>query len=389
MLRSPTTATPALAMPAEPPAAEPHRSTTRKPLAALAPQLEHARGRARPALDRLPRWARTLLGVPLLGKLAGAALLVVLVMAGLIIALHITGVSNREMVAVLFVGLFAMLVVNLVLVSIALRPVAELETLANRVLDGDLEARAAPSVLADRDIARLGRSINLLLDGLVADRARMRRLASEVIRAHDQEQARVARELHDSIAQGIAAQLLQLGAAARDVPDAELRDRLLAIRAMTGTTMEELRALSQSVYPQMLDELGLSAALSQLVRDTHARCHSPIDATVDPAANRATPEAAAVLYRVAEEALENACLHAEASHIRLTVMVNGGTLTLEVEDDGAGFDVAAAEAGAPAVGIFSMRERVALAEGWFEISSTPGRGTRVVAAVPVSPPRNP
>ncbi|HET7564710.1 MAG TPA: sensor histidine kinase [Gemmatimonadaceae bacterium] len=374
-------------MPTKLPRAEPSHSATPRPLSALAPQLAIAHGRAQTGLDRLPRWVRALLGVPLLGKLAGAALLVVIVMAALIITLHITGASNREMVAVLFVGLFAMLLVNLVLVSIALKPVGDLEVLANRVLDGDLEARSAPSVLADRDIARLGRSINLLLDGLVADRARMRRLAAEVIRAHDEERARVARELHDSIAQGIAAQMLQLGAAARDVSDAELRDRLLAIRAMTGTTMEELRALSQTVYPQMLDELGLSAALAQLARDTRTRCHAGIDATIDPGVNRVSPESAAVLYRVAEEALENACLHAGASHIRMAATSTADALTLEVVDDGAGFDVVEAEAGAPAVGIFSMRERVALADGRFEITSMPGQGTRVVATVPASRPR--
>lgn len=374
-------------MPADPSRAEPPRSVTTRPLSALAPQLEHVRGRARSGATRLPRWTRALLGVPLLGKLAGAALLVVLVMGALILALHMNGASSREMVAVLFVGLFAMLVVNLVLVSIALRPVGDLEVLANRVLAGDLAARVAPSVLADRDIARLGRSINLLLDGLVADRAQMRRLAAEVIRTHDEERARVARELHDSIVQGIAAQMFQLGAAARDATDAELRDRLLAVRAMTSTTMEELRALSQTVYPQMLDELGLPAALSQLARDTRMRCPAAIEATIDPEVNRVSPDAAAVLYRVAEEALENACLHACAPHIRMTVTAEAESVTLEILDDGTGFDVAAAEAGAPSVGIFSMRQRVALANGRFEITSTPGRGTRVVAAVPVSPSR--
>lgn len=358
--------------------------TPAPPFAALAPRLEHAPARRSAGISPVPRWLRTLLAVPLVGKLAGAALLVVLVMTSLIVALRLAGASSSEMMAILFVGLFATLVVNVVLVSIALKPVADLELLSHQVLAGDLDARAQPSLLADRDIARLGRSINVLLDALVSDRARMRRLAAEVIRAHDEERARVARELHDSVAQGVAAQVLQLGAAARTTTDSALREQLLAIRAMTGTTMEELRALSQTVYPQMLDELGLGPALTRLVRETRERCGTSVDAAVEAPAHCASPDAAAVLYRVAEEALENACLHASATHIRVALTSDDQTATLEVVDDGTGFDIASGEVEAPAIGIFSMRQRVALVAGSFEITSTPGQGTRVVAKVPVS-----
>lgn len=366
---------------------QPHTEPARRSLGALAPHLAHAPPHPSANTGRAPRWVRAVLGVPLAGKIAGAAVLVVLVMLGLILTLQVTGTRERDTMVLLVAGLLVTLIVNLVLVSVALKPVAHLEALARRVLAGDLEARSRPSLLADRDIARLGRSINLLLDALVSDRARMRRLAAEVIRAHDEERAHVARELHDSVAQGLAAQMLQLGAAAQAVPDPALRDRLLAIRAMTSGTMEELRALAQAVYPQMLAELGLAAALSQLARQTRERCAVSIDAAVDPDANIVSPDAAAVLYRVAQEALENACLHAGATSIRITLMAEADAATLEVVDDGAGFDVAAAEAGAPSVGIFSMRERVALAEGRFEISSTPGRGTRVRATVPAPPSR--
>jgi signal transduction histidine kinase len=371
-------------MPACPARASTRAKAAAQRLAALAPQLEHAPARGSAGTSSVPRWLRAALGVPLVGKLAGAALLVVLVMTSLIVALHITGASDGEMMAILFVGLFATLVINLVLVSVALKPVADLEALSHQVLAGDLDARAQPSVLADRDIGRLGRSINLLLDALVSDRARMRRLAAEVIREHDEERARVARELHESVAQGIAAQMLQLGAAARTATDPALREQLLAIRAMTGTTMEELRALSQKVYPQMLDELGLGPALTRLARLTQERCGTSVDAAIEVPARRVSPDAAAVLYHVAEEALANACLHASAAHIRVALTSDIDTATLEVVDDGAGFDVAAEEGDAPTVGIFSMRQRVALVAGRFEITSTPGQGTRVVARVPVS-----
>ena len=117
---------------------------------------------------------------------------------------------------------------------------------------------------------RVGGAINLLLDGLVQDRAQSRRLASLVISAQDEERARIARELHDSSAQTLTALLLQVSAAARDEKDPVLATRLEEIRVIAGSALEEVRVLSHTVHPRVLDDLGLVAALEWLVA-AHAR----------------------------------------------------------------------------------------------------------------------
>src|SRR5690606_1314734 len=93
--------------------------------------------------------------------------------------------------SVMMVALVMSLVVNLLLVHVALRPIRDLEATAHRVWGGDLQARVPPSMVADRDMERVGRTVNLLLDALTSDRARMRRLASLVITAQDEERSRI------------------------------------------------------------------------------------------------------------------------------------------------------------------------------------------------------
>ncbi len=336
-----------------------------------------------PPRHALGRVAERILRVPILGKVAGANLLIVVaallaVMAGR--RLHNPGSAPSILAAALGVTL----VVNLVMVFLALRPIWELEGVAARVSLGDLGARFEVSLLADRDMARIGNTLNALLDNLVADRDRMRRLAAQVISAQDEERARVARELHDSTAQILTAVMLQLGVAARESTSPQLDARIATLRELASEALEEVRSLSHTMHPRVLDDLGLAAALEWLARQTGTQ-HS-LDVRVDAQdvepAIPAPVEAA--LYRVAQEALRNATRHASARviHVRLHRFV--GRVTLEIVDDGSGFDVKSAEERRPGMGLFSMRERVALVNGRLEVNSTPGQGTRVTAVVPLA-----
>lgn len=333
-----------------------------------------------PALGIVQR----LLRVPLLAKLAGANVLIAL--AALIgVAgeerLHMPGTA----VSVLGVALLTSLVVNFVLVYVALRPLSDLEVTAERVSSGDVEARVPPSMLADRDMARVGLTLNTLLDRLTADRARMRRLAAQVISAQDEERARVARELHDSTAQTLTAVMLQLGAAAQASRSPELDDSLATMRELVADALEEVRSLSHTMHPRVLDDLGLAAALEWLARQTRAQETFDVRVVADADSSRIPPEVGSVLYRVAQEALRNAARHAEARHVELRVRHDAASATLEVIDDGRGFDVKRAEERRPGMGLFSMRERVSLVNGTLTVTSAPARGTRVVATIPLEP----
>ncbi len=325
------------------------------------------------------------LRVPLLGKVAGANLLtVVAALAAVVLErrLHTPGST----VSILGIALATSLVVNLALVYVALRPLTDLETAAARVWAGDLEARVPTSRLADRDMLRIGSTLNALLDRLTDDRESMRRLAAQVISAQDEERARVARELHDSTAQTLTAVILQLGAAARESGSPAMDERIATLRQLAGEALEEVRSLSHTMHPRVLDDLGLPAALQWLGRQTGGQ--ESFDVCVEASDDEPAIPAplASVLYRVAQEALRNAARHAVASHVRVRLQRGDAGITLDVTDDGKGFDLLRAEERRPGMGLFSMRERVALVHGHLDVSSVPGRGTRVTATIPLREP---
>ena len=322
------------------------------------------------------------LRVPLGMKLVGANLLVVAMMLG--VSLSASSVALRErMIEVAALAIC----VQLVLVFVALGPIRDLESAVSRVWRGDFRARVERSSLADDDVLRVGSMFNILLDGLNADRARMQTLAAEVIAVGERERAALARELHESTAQDIAALMLQLSAAARDTEDPDLADRLLEANESARQILEHVRALSQSVHSGVLDDLGIESALRKLAREMSHGNGIDIDVSVEDSARRLPRKIEAALYRVAHEAVRNATIHAAPKHVRVALDLRGADAILEIHDDGTGFDLAQAEARGPAMGLLCMRERVALVDGSLDIRTAKGNGTTISATVPLDAAR--
>jgi signal transduction histidine kinase len=315
--------------------------------------------------------------VPLVAKLVGANLLVVGLFTG--IWLVVGGPIN----AFVIVAITAVVSMHLALTLVALRPIRDLEAVATRVWDGDYGVRVERSAVADREVLRVGSMFNILLDGLAADRAKMRVLAAEVIAAEDRERSALARELHDSVAQHLAAVLLQLSAAARDSTDPLVAERLHEARDSAEYALNEARALSHALHPGVLDDLGLEAALRKLARDSSYG--NGVDIDVDYAARpeRLPRDVEGVLYRVAQEAVRNATTHASPRRIRMSVQQASEEATLSVHDDGVGFDLADADARRAGMGLTSMRERVDLLDGHLDIHTAKGSGTTISATVPL------
>jgi signal transduction histidine kinase len=241
---------------------------------------------------------------------------------------------------------------------------------------------------------------NILLDGLVADRARTRRLAAEIIDAGDRERAAISRELHDSAAQSLAALAMQLGVAGRSIDDAPLgtvHEHIEAARLLANNTLEDIRMLAHTMHPRVLDDLGLIAALRRLARETTDRTTGyatsmddatvAVDVEVMEGADSALPSPVnSVLYRVAQEAVQNARKHAAPKYIVIRLRRDAKSVTLEVTDDGRGFDPAIEHREGIGIGLFTMRERVVLLDGEFRVNSKPGGGTSVVASIPLLEP---
>jgi two-component system, NarL family, sensor histidine kinase UhpB len=325
------------------------------------------------------------LKVPLATKLAGANVLVALAALGASYAAFRNTPAEWRLITVVTVALAIGFAVNVLLVRIALRPIRDLERTATRVWAGDLETRVPRSPIADADLAQVGGTLNFLLNALSEDRARVRTLAKEVVRTGDRERSRVGKELHDSVAQSLAALRYQLIAIEREAGDGELTEQIRAVRNAAGEVLEQVRLLSHTVHPQILDDLGLVPALRHLARTT---TDGPaITVVVEPSVEadlRAIPNEIAVgMYRAAREAVANALRHASPTTIRIEVGLAGGELVMQVEDNGRGFDRAEVERDGRAMGLFTMRERTALLNGDVEITSAPQRGTSVRVRVPV------
>ena len=339
--------------------------------------------------DRAMSWVSRLVQLPLL--LVQLPLLWKLVAIDVAISLVTFAVTRNsavsERAAVIAVAFVLVLAANVGLVYWALLPLRRLEAVAVRVARGDFEARVPPSKLSDRDIARIGRSFNQLLDVVLADRARARKLAAQVIRAGDQERAYIARELHDSTAQALGAVDLLLTAALREPLEPRTVERLSVMQNIVDETWRDVRTLSHTIHPRVLDDLGLQAALELLARRT--REQSGLITSAHATGTVAVPAVtASILYRVAQESVRNAVRHAHATEITIDLRVESEVARLCVADDGCGFDVPTAAAERPGMGLFVMRERVDLVRGQLEIASQVGRGTVVRAAVPFGTPND-
>lgn len=213
---------------------------------------------------------------------------------------------------------------------------------------------------------------------------RLRALSRRLLQVQEQERARLARDLHDDIGQVLTALKIQLESLARGgMP------QLQECANTTQHALERVRQLSLSLRPLQLDDLGLVAALrSHLDRQARIAALTPhFDAAAAPLAVAADTETAC--FRVAQEAINNVLRHAGAANVWVRLYVDHGHLGLSVRDDGVGFDLESARKRAAAggsLGVVSMEERVAVSGGSFELRSTPGQGTELLATFPLSRP---
>ncbi len=207
----------------------------------------------------------------------------------------------------------------------------------------------------------------------------IQQLAGRLITAHEDERRRLARELHDDLTQRLARLAIDAGRM-ENVLDAPEGMRLL--REDLVRLSEDVHALSYRLHPSVLDDLGLVEALKAEC-DRVARAGAlrvQVDAHDVP---HALPSAASLcLFRVAQEALNNTARHANASAVTVRLSPRERGLQLAVSDNGNGFELARAPNRA-SLGLASMRERVRLLHGELDIESTSGRGTTVIAWVPV------
>jgi signal transduction histidine kinase len=242
----------------------------------------------------------------------------------------------------------------------------------------------------DLALAELGRRLGVVLHNRQLDAALQRSLddlqhANEELRASrvrlvttaDEARRRIERDLHDGAQQHLAALAINLGLA-RDVvasdPDAAIKV-LDELGQAVRDTIQEIRDLAHGIYPPLLAQSGLGAALSA------AGARHPTDVTVEATGvGRYGADVEAAVYFCCVEALQNAAKHAPEAAVELRVWEEAGMLRFEVRDDGPGFDVTTVRSGR---GLQNMSDRLGAFGGAVSWDSKPGRGTRVSGSLPI------
>jgi signal transduction histidine kinase len=205
--------------------------------------------------------------------------------------------------------------------------------------------------------------------------AERERLLRAAIDASDAERRRIARDLHDSVVQDLAGTAFTVSALARDpsVPE-DSRGTLQTAAGSLRDDLKSLRSLLAEIHPPDLRAEGLPAALGDLIAPAEA---AGVQASVSvEGAETASDRRAALVWRVAQEAVRNAMRHSEASTLAVTVRGNGRRLTLEVVDDGVGFDPSGVR-DRESFGLRGLRSLVSDAGGTLEVRSSPREGTTV------------
>ncbi|MEV8214641.1 sensor histidine kinase [Leifsonia sp. NPDC077715] len=233
--------------------------------------------------------------------------------------------------------------------------------------------------LAYRALRREARERELLLAELL--RTRQQLAETEREQGALTERARLAREIHDTVAQGLASIQMLLRAAERDTPEPGAGYVRLA-RETAADSLADTRQIIRELTPARLDG-GLAAALRRLAREQADRSSVPIEVRADDL--ELSMDVQTALLRIAQGALSNAVLHADASHVDIELSEDGDAVSLAVQDDGRGFDVDAALAdlhGTDSFGLQAMQERIDQLDGTLGIVSAPGTGTTVTARLP-------
>ena len=207
-------------------------------------------------------------------------------------------------------------------------------------------------------------------------------LASRLISAQDDERLRIARNLHDDLGQQVTALRLKLDEVASAVSNTVTGAVVAQIQERLHELDRRLHFVASELRPAALD-LGIVVALDQFVREWSATFGVPAafhSASIN--VGMLPPHVETHLYRIAQEALNNAAKHAEASHVTVLLEYRDDSVVLMVEDDGNGFDLEACRTRGDGLGLVGMRERAQIVGGRLDVETSPGHGTSIYIRVP-------
>lgn len=226
-------------------------------------------------------------------------------------------------------------------------------------------------------LAIQARQRNDILQRLFATSEENKSLAARLMQSQEEQSIRIARELHDGVNQKLTFFSISLSALKRR-SSADLHPAIDELSIGVRGLIDEVRGISHSLHPAVLEHAGITGALDDLVRVIEGKWEGEIALRfdVDPEMKPLEGERALCLYRVAQEAVRNAIQHSGASAVKVVLVARRNRWRLRVSDNGRGF-APLDSSGGSGLGLLSMRERVRSADGRLYIRSRPGRGTSV------------
>ena len=230
-----------------------------------------------------------------------------------------------------------------------------------------------------------------LAEQLQSQSEQLRKLSWKLIDVQEETLRRVARDLHDEFGQILTAIGTMLGRASRKAPDrgsggeAIVIQEIEAVQKIVQETLQNVRDQSQMFRPAILDDFGLKQTLDWFVRQFSRQSGISVDFEAEIDEGVVPSEDAIHLYRIVQEALNNAARHGKAHGARVTLKQQDGALNLEIRDDGVGFELGPQpdRTAGDGLGLTGMRERAEHLNGSLRVQSAPGKGTTISVQVPL------
>jgi PAS domain S-box-containing protein len=209
-------------------------------------------------------------------------------------------------------------------------------------------------------------------------------LSGRLINAQENERGRLARELHDDFSQRVAMLATDLETLAETVEDspAQAKQRIRELWDVVSEIGNDLHVLSHRLHSSVLDALGLTAAIKAYCQEFEKKHAIEINVIQTKLPKSVSPEINLCVFRILQEGLRNVIKHSRASRVEVRLQRHNGTISLDVSDNGAGFDPSKSYL-SNGIGIQSMRERVRMFNGTFEVRSGTMRGTQIAVTVPL------
>jgi signal transduction histidine kinase len=214
---------------------------------------------------------------------------------------------------------------------------------------------------------------------------RIKSLSRQIIDIQEKERESISREIHDNVGQLLSAIKMALSRTYKKIPDelATIKDQLSELSDLVNKTIKEIRGLSHTLHPPLIEDLGIASALEELCEDFKSYSEINITWDIEQIQTPLQSITKITIYRLFQEGLNNILKHSRATKVYLALTVSGSTINAVIEDNGVGFlvDDLLSPLQTKSLGLISMRERVDLIGGSLKIISIPGKGTKLTACL--------